>query len=305
MAELNFDATQVAPEFGMDIIPPDWYNAMIDESEMKPTKDGTGAYLQLRFSIVDGAFVNRKVFMNLNLRNSSPVAQEIAYKQLSAIAHAVGVMQVQDSSQLHGIPMRIKVKIRKDKDGQYDDRNEISSVKSLQEQMPSMPGVPAMPAAAQPYSQPPAGWVPQAAAPAQMPAAAPVAAPVAMPAAAPVAAPVAAPAPAVPAAAPAAPKRRGRPPKNAQSAPAVPAATPAAPAPIPAPAAPAPVPQSPMPAQPAAGYQPPWGAAPQQPWNNPAGAAPMPATQGQMEMPPAAAAAQTAVPPWMQGGDDE
>ena len=135
MAQLNFDATQVAPEMGFETVPAGWYNAMIDESEIKPTKDGSGAYLQTRFNIIDGQYANRKIYMRLNLRNTNPVAQEIAYKQLSAIAHAVGVLHVQDSSQLHGLPMKIKVKLRKDTSGQYEDSNEISSIKNINEQV--------------------------------------------------------------------------------------------------------------------------------------------------------------------------
>lgn len=135
MAQLNFDATKVAPDLGFETVPAGWYNAMIDESEMKPTKDGSGAYLQTRFNIIDGQYANRKIYMRLNLRNTNPVAQEIACKQLAAIAHAVGVLHVQDSSQLHGLPMKIKVKLRKDTSGQYEDSNEISSIKNINEQV--------------------------------------------------------------------------------------------------------------------------------------------------------------------------
>lgn len=114
MASLNFDATQVAPDMGFEVLPAGWYDAMIDESEMKPTKDGSGAYLQLRFSIMGGFANGQKVFQRLNLQNANQTAQDIAYKQLSAICHAIGVMQLQDSSQLHGQPMKIKLKIRND-----------------------------------------------------------------------------------------------------------------------------------------------------------------------------------------------
>ena len=181
MAQLNFDATQVAPDLGFETVPAGWYNAMIDESEMKPTKDGSGAYLQTRFNIIDGQYANRKIYMRLNLRNTNPVAQEIAYKQLSAIAHAVGVLHVQDSSQLHGLPMKIKVKLRKDTSGQYEDSNEISSIKNINEQvdMGSQAGVaPAgfggAPAGGMPpgFGAPQGGFAPQAApqqAPAQQP----------------------------------------------------------------------------------------------------------------------------------------
>ena len=147
MAQLNFDASQVAPNTGNpDPIPAGWYNAQIDESEMKPTKDGTGTYLQLRFSVVEGQYANRKVYARLNLRNSNPVAQEIAYHELSAICHATGVMQLQDSQQLHGIPMKIKVKLRA-ASGDYDASNEIGSYKHINEQVdgaaPASGGAPA------------------------------------------------------------------------------------------------------------------------------------------------------------------
>lgn len=133
MATLNFDATTVQPNSGFEVLPAGWYNAMIDESEMKPTKDGSGAYLNLRYSIMGGRHNGQKVFQRLNLRNANPTAQEIAYKQLSAICHAIGLMQVQDSTQLHGQPLKIKLKVRKDQTGQYEDTNEISAVKNINE----------------------------------------------------------------------------------------------------------------------------------------------------------------------------
>lgn len=132
MAILNFNAATVDPQQSFDPIPAGWYNAMIDQSEMKPTKDGSGAYLELRYSIIDGQFINRKIFTRLNLQNANPTAQEIAYKTLSAIAHATGVIQVADSNQLHGIPHKIKVKIRPAKDD-YEATNEISGYKNINE----------------------------------------------------------------------------------------------------------------------------------------------------------------------------
>lgn len=166
MTILNFDASQVAPNTGVpDPIPSDWYNAIIDETEMKPTKDGLGSYLQVRYSVADGQYANRKVYARLNLRNNNPVAQEIAYGELSAICHAIGLMQVQDSSQLHNIPVKIKVKL-KPADGQYDASNEIASVQNINAETgpnpatgpASVPGPAGMPAPVIPIAgaQPPA-----------------------------------------------------------------------------------------------------------------------------------------------------
>jgi hypothetical protein len=161
MAQLNFDATQVAPDTGFETVPAGWYNVRITESEMKPTKDGAGAYLQLTFDIIDGQYMNRKLFARLNLHNNSQVAKEIAYKQLSAIAHAVGILHVQDSQQLHGIPLKVKVKVRTDKTGEYDDSNDITSYKNINETVPAG-GLGVTGAGAAPASTPPAaapqGW---------------------------------------------------------------------------------------------------------------------------------------------------
>jgi hypothetical protein len=138
MAQLNFDATQVNPDQSFEPIPAGWYNMMIVESEMKPTKDGNGAYLQLSLKVVDGQYAGRQVFDRLNLQNQNPVAAEIAYKRLSAYCHATGVIQVQDSQQLHGIPFKARVTVRTDSTGQYDPSNEIKAVKHINEETGTM-----------------------------------------------------------------------------------------------------------------------------------------------------------------------
>lgn len=194
MAQLNFDASQVQPDAGFEPIPAGWYKALMDESDWKPTKAGDGSYLNCRFSILEGPYAGRKIFVMLNLRNPNQQAVDIALKQLSAIAHAVGIMQVADSSQLHNIPMQIKVKIRKDKDGEYDDKNEISSYKHINEQVGATAAAPGAPAAGAPAAG--GGWTPPAAGAAPPPAAPPATPPATPPAPpAPPATPPAPPAP--------------------------------------------------------------------------------------------------------------
>jgi hypothetical protein len=170
MAILNFDSTNVPQSESMDAIPAGWYNAAIDQSEMKPTKDGVGAYLETRFNVLDGQYANRKVFTRLNLRNANPVAQEIAYKQLSSICHAVGVIQVADSQQLHGLPLKIKVKVRAAQ-GDYEASNEISAFKNINEQVDAVGAAPAAGGGA-PWASPPAAPAMALAQPAPAPAAA-------------------------------------------------------------------------------------------------------------------------------------
>lgn len=170
--QLNFDARSVAPDVGFEAIPPAWYIAMIDNSETKPTSDGQGAYLELRYNILEGAHKGSKQFVRLNLKNNNDKAVEIAYRQLSAICHAIGVMQVTDSNQLHGIPHKIKVTVRKggpkkdkitgmETGEMYEDSNEVKGWKNVNEPTPDAPVAAA--AAPQGFSQPaqqqaPQGW---------------------------------------------------------------------------------------------------------------------------------------------------
>ena len=134
MAQLNFDATQVNPDQSFEPIPAGWYNMMIVESEMKPTRDGNGAYLQLTLKVIDGQYAGRQVFDRLNIQHQNPVVTEIAYRRLSAYCHATGVLQIQDSQQLHGIPLKARVSVRTDSTGQYDPSNEVKAVKPINEE---------------------------------------------------------------------------------------------------------------------------------------------------------------------------
>ncbi len=137
MANLGgaFDATSVEPSAPMEVIPAGEYVAEIINSEMKPTKNGQGEYLALEFVITDGPFQNRHLFSNLNLKNANAQAAEIAARDLSAICHAIGKLQVLDSDDLHHHRMIITVKVRPagpDKTGVVRDaQNEIRGFKSL------------------------------------------------------------------------------------------------------------------------------------------------------------------------------
>lgn len=158
MTQLNFDARTVDPQQTFEPIPAGWYNMMIVESEMKPTSKGDGAYLQVTLKVVDGQHAGRQVFDRMNLQNPNPVAAEIGYKRLSAYCHATGVIQVQDSQQLHGIPFKARVSVRTDTTGQYDPSNEVKAVKHINEDT----GTTAAPAAQQWQAAPPAQPAPAA-----------------------------------------------------------------------------------------------------------------------------------------------
>lgn len=129
MANLaGFDATQVEPNERPDAIPAGKYKCVAIESEFKDTKDGKGKYLQFTFEVVDGEHKGRRVWDRLNLVNANSEAVDIARRTLSSICHAVNVMQPKDSSQLHNIPMIVKVACREYNGG---IQNEVKGYEKL------------------------------------------------------------------------------------------------------------------------------------------------------------------------------
>jgi hypothetical protein len=117
MANLDgFDANQVDPAPDFEPIPDGKYVAAIIESEEKPTKAGTGYYLELIFQILEGVFKGRLLWDRLNLKNPNNQAVQIAQAELSAICHAVGVMRPNESCELHNLPLVIHVKRKKRQD---------------------------------------------------------------------------------------------------------------------------------------------------------------------------------------------
>ncbi|MCC7407611.1 MAG: DUF669 domain-containing protein, partial [Phycisphaeraceae bacterium] len=106
MANLSgFNAATVEPSQDFEPIPAGKYLATITESQMKPTKNGAGQYLQLSFQILDGPCKGRFVWARLNLQNPNPTTVQIARQELSAICRAVGVMTPNDSVELHNLPL--------------------------------------------------------------------------------------------------------------------------------------------------------------------------------------------------------
>ena len=90
MANLTgFDANSVNPATDFEPLPAGKYLAIITDSEMKPTKSGSGNYLELTFQVIDGPFKGRMLWSRLNLDNPNAQAVQIAQGELSAICRAV------------------------------------------------------------------------------------------------------------------------------------------------------------------------------------------------------------------------
>ena len=126
MAQLPWAANTGDNKAGMEDwspLPTDAYNAMITKSEMKETKNKDGHYLQLNMKVIDGQYKGRTIIDRLNLDNPNPVAVEIANKALNSMCQACQKVGVQDSEELHGIPMEVKVKFIPETDNQPASNN--------------------------------------------------------------------------------------------------------------------------------------------------------------------------------------
>ena len=123
MANLNgFDANTVEPTSSFDPLPAGKYLAAVTGTEMKPTKDGTGKYLNIEFTVLEGEHKGRKVWDRLCLNHPNAQTVRIARGNLSALCRAIGVMQPRDSVELHNIPLVITVRVKK-----RDDTGEFTN----------------------------------------------------------------------------------------------------------------------------------------------------------------------------------
>lgn len=165
MASLTgFDANNVPEQQEFSALPEGQYTVIATASEMKPTKNGQGQYLQMTFEVLDGPQKGRKVWARLNLVNGNQTAVDIAQRELGAICRAVGVMKPNDSAELHNRPMLITVAV------ELDDRKREGNVIKKYEAI----NAGGAPAAAAPAAGAAAPWGGQ---PAAAPAAAPWSAP--------------------------------------------------------------------------------------------------------------------------------
>ena len=132
MADLGgFDATKIAPQGDRTPLPAGDYKVVIEKSEKKPTKKGTGHLLELVLKVVDGEHSGRMVWERLNIWNPNQKAAEIAAATLSAICHATGVMKPNASEQLHNIPMIASVVVEERKDAKGEFSNKIKAYKRI------------------------------------------------------------------------------------------------------------------------------------------------------------------------------
>lgn len=103
------DASNIAGDFTP--IPPGEYVVQIEASDIKDAKTHGNRFIELEVVIIEGPEAGRKLTDRLNLWNSNQKAVDIAQRSMNALCVAVGKLAVQDTNELHGIPMLAVVKV--------------------------------------------------------------------------------------------------------------------------------------------------------------------------------------------------
>ena len=125
-------------------VPAGWYTASITNANLRDTKAGTGKFISVRFDITGPEHQGRVVFTNLNTSNPNPKAEEIGRQQLGEVMRAIGVQKLDDTDQLLGGNLSIKVTVRNDPN--YGPGNEVRGFKAIEGSTPPV----SAPAAAPP-----------------------------------------------------------------------------------------------------------------------------------------------------------
>jgi hypothetical protein len=123
MALINQRLDDVPEGLG-NLIPNGWYQAHLTRAELKNSKGGD-PMIELEWIIMVGQMAGRRVYEVAMLAGSGV---DMGRQRLKRIATAIGLPNpnyINDTDELLQRPCRIKVGVKKDKDGIYDDKNNV------------------------------------------------------------------------------------------------------------------------------------------------------------------------------------
>ena len=109
MVLLNINAIETPDTQEFQPLPDGWYSAVISESAIRTGKDSGKDYLNLEFTITDGDYTSRKVWMVYSLWHDNDDVVKWAQEKLGRLATALGWQGIQDHEELDGMQLDIRV----------------------------------------------------------------------------------------------------------------------------------------------------------------------------------------------------
>jgi hypothetical protein len=140
-----FDLSKVETSNSFETLPEGKYVANVTNAEIKETKNGTGKYIRTELTIAAGENKGRKIWTNFNVENQNQMAVEIGLKQLKTMlqaANAQSVDKLASVSDLCGLTVGVKTKIKTDEYGEKAEVHYFFSPKDAKETAASSDTIP-------------------------------------------------------------------------------------------------------------------------------------------------------------------
>jgi hypothetical protein len=133
--QFSFSLEQVPErQTSYDALPAGWYDVTIAGAEIKDSKSG-GQYINVRYDITGPSAAGRVVFGMITVRNSNPKAEEIGMQQLGELIQALGFDKIEDTDQLIG--GRLSIKLTVSESEQYGEQNRVGGYRALKSDKPA------------------------------------------------------------------------------------------------------------------------------------------------------------------------
>lgn len=100
------------------------YMVQAIETDVVPTKTGTGRRIAITLQVIDGPYAGRQIFEGINIVNASAEAQRIGQRQLADLCLSVDLPKISNSDELIGRPFLARIGVQPAR-GEYGPRNVV------------------------------------------------------------------------------------------------------------------------------------------------------------------------------------
>lgn len=118
-----------------NLLPAGWMDGYIESAEIRDTKSGTGQYIYIAWRTSDGQHL---VHDHINIKSTNSVAVDIGLRTLSTIARALGLESIDDTDQLNGREIAVRLAI--EEAGEWPARNVIKAYAKVSSTRPKRAG---------------------------------------------------------------------------------------------------------------------------------------------------------------------
>lgn len=109
-------ANSAASSAGYTPLPVGEYEMEIVESDYDINRAGDGMVLKCKAQVVGGEYDGRPFYLNYDLENADPQTEKIGQRDFAALRRATGVLQPEESHELHFKRFGVKIGIKNRKD---------------------------------------------------------------------------------------------------------------------------------------------------------------------------------------------